>query len=138
MSLTNFYVSPEKKLQSAETLYESAKSILDRVEKKVEEFKNEGRIEDAIFAAKVATAWSNNYEYLSACAAELKEFIEAGLNVDDGTPSGLSFMTNKLIQKGLAKLVVENYQLYNQIVGSNIVEDDLDRYYKRFAKGKIY
>ena len=133
MSLINkTAVSLEEKLKKAENEYNSSMIHLDNVEKKVEELKNEGRINDAIFAAKIATVFSSECNYLHACIVELKESIATGV---EDTAYGLSYVTKEIIRQGFAQLVVEDYQLYNQIVGCKIVEEDLITI-KKFAEGK--
>ena len=133
MSLINkTEVSLEEKLASAENTLKSARQTLNRVEKKVEELKNEGRIDDAIFAAKIAAIEGINLEYRRARVMELRETIAAGSN---DMACSLSYTTTKYIRQGFAKLVVENCQLYNEVVGTEIEEGLVDYYYKEFAEG---
>ena len=70
--------SLEDELKKTGDLYNSVMNTVDRVEKMIEKFKGEGRTNDAIFAAKIATVWRSNGDYLRFCILELKKSIETG------------------------------------------------------------
>ena len=105
--------SLEDELKKIGDLYNSVMNTVDRIEKMIENFKSQGRINDAIFAAKIATIWSSNGDYLRFCIIELKKSIETG---KENKSYRLSEAARDMIRQGTARLVGENYQLYDQII----------------------
>lgn len=103
----------EEELKKTSDLYNSVMNTVDRIEKKVEKFKGEGRTNDAIFAAKIATIWRSNGDYLRFCIIELKKSIETG---KENKSCCFSEVARDMIRQGTARLVDENYQLYDQII----------------------
>ena len=105
--------SLEDELKKTGDLYNSVMNTVDRIEKMIEKFKSEGRINDAIFAAKIATIWRSNGDYLRFCIIELKKSIETG---KEDKSCCFSEVARDMIRQGTARLVDENYQLYDQII----------------------
>jgi len=110
--------SLEEELKKTGDLYNSVMNTVDRIEKKVEKFKGEGRTNDAIFAAKIATIWRSNGDYLRFYIIELKKSIETG---KEDESCRLSEVARDMIRQGTARLVDENYQLYDQIISPSKV-----------------
>lgn len=125
---------------SLEEKYAKALEEEARIDKKlatikgaIKRFKKEGRTEDTTFAIRVQAVWLDLYIAQGNYAAALYKISKWG---DTFQPfCDLAEKMKKKILQNMAKLTIANRTLYNEIIGCNLIEQDLDSL-KRLAEGK--
>ena len=101
----------------------------------VNKLKKEGRKEDSIFALKMVSVWISARFTQQKMVEFLTDSIKYG--IDPSTSnwySRLVSMEKKNLQD-MAKLAVANFELYNEILGCKLTEQDLNNF-KKLADGK--
>ena len=133
MSLINkTEVSLEEELKKASAEEARIREKLDHIEDVIEQFKLEGRTGDVTFAFRVLAVWLDSYLAQVNYVKCLNESIKDKTYL---TFCDVAKVWKKASLRGMAKLTIANRTLYNEIIGCNITEQDLDSL-KRLAEGK--